>query len=492
MRLNRLVRIQLAILAVVAVGAGAIMAFGYIGIPSLFGVGRYTVTVELPQTGGLYKSGNVTYRGTEVGEVRDVQLTDTGVAAVLSLTSDVRIPSDLEAQVHSVSGLGEPYVALEPRSGNGPPLKNGDVIPADRTSIPPDVNALLDAANRGLRAIPRDNLKTVVDESYTAIGGLGAEISRIVNGSTQLAIDARANLDPLVSLIDQSKPVLDSQADSADAIHEWAAHLADITRQLQANDNAVAGFLEKGPAAANEARQLIDRLKPTLPVLLANLVGINEVAITYQPAIEQLLVLLPLGTANIQATALANRNTKNAGAFVDFNLNVNLPPPCTTGFLPVQQMRVPTFEDAPERPPGDLYCRIPQDSQITAVRGARNYPCMTRPGKRAPTVKMCESDEEYVPLNDGYNWKGDPNATLSGQDIPQLPPGSPPAQGIPPSGMAPPPPSATLPPIAAAEYDPATGSYIGPDGRTYTQSDLAQQAPKVPTWQEMLTPPAGN
>ena len=37
---------------------------------------------------------------------------------------------------------------------------------------------------------------------------------------------------------------------------------------------------------------------------------------------------------------------------------------------------------------------------------------------------MCESDEQYVPLNDGYNWKGDPNATMSGQDIPQLPPGS--------------------------------------------------------------------
>ena len=57
------------------------------------------------------------------------------------------------------------------------------------------------------------------------------------------------------------------------------------------------------------------------------------------------------------------------------------------------------------------------------VRGAKNTPCVTRPGKRAPTVKMCESDEQYVPLNDGDNWKGDPNATLSGQDIPQLPPG---------------------------------------------------------------------
>ena len=112
------------------------------------------------------------------------------------------------------------------------------------------------------------------------------------------------------------------------------------------------------------------------------------------------------------------------------------------------------------------------------MRGARNIPCETVPGKRAPTAKMCESNEQYVPLNDGNNWKGDPNATLSGQDIPQLPPGSPPA--------------AAPPPIPAAQYDPATGTYIGPDGHQYTQSDLAQTAPKDKTWQSMLVPPPGG
>jgi phospholipid/cholesterol/gamma-HCH transport system substrate-binding protein len=482
----------LAIFVIVSVVAGALMVFGYIKLPALMGIGQYSVTVQLPRAGGLYQNGNVTYRGTEVGRVADVRLTATGVDAVLSLRSDLAIPSDLDAQVHSVSGAGEQYVALVPRSDHGSPLKNGDVIPVGRTSVPPDISALLDATNQGLQAIPRDNVKTVVDESSTAIGGLGPELSRIVKGSTALAIDARANLDPLTSLIDQAKPVLDSQADSAEAVHAWAAHLADITRQVQSNDNAVAGFLEEAPGAADEARQLIDRLKPTLPVLLANLVNINQVAITYQPAIEQLLVLLPLGTANLQAAGLADRNTKNPGTYIDFNLNINLPPTCSTGFLPVQQMRTPNFEDAPDRPAGDLYCRIPQDSPITAVRGARNYPCLTRPGKRAPTVKMCESDERYVPLNDGFNWKGDPNATLSGQDIPQLPPGSPPAQGAPSSGAARPPPETGPSPIAAAEYDPATGTYIGPDGHTYTQSDLARNGAKAPTWQQMLIPPTGN
>ena len=92
---------------------------------------------------------------------------------------------------------------------------------------------------------------------------------------------------------------------------------------------------------------------------------------------------------------------------------------------------------------------------------------------------MCESDENYVPLNEGYNWKGDPNATLSGQPVPQPPPG------------APSPGPAPLP-VAAAEYDPATGTYVGPDGRAYTQSDLADGAQNDKTWQSMLLPPGSN
>jgi phospholipid/cholesterol/gamma-HCH transport system substrate-binding protein len=488
--LNKRILIQLAIFSVIAVVAGAVMVFGYMKLPAtLFEVGHYNVTVQLPRAGGLYATGNVTYRGTEVGRVEQVRLTDTGgVEAVLSLRSDVAIPSDLTAEVHSQSAIGEQYVALLPHKGaaSASPLKNGDVIPMKDTKVPPDINSLLDATNRGLQAIPQDNLKTVVDESYTAIGGLGPEISRFVKGSTALAIDARTNLDPLTKLIDQSQPILDTQTDTAGSIQAWAANLATVTHQLQTKDAAVAGILDHGGAAADEARQLFDRLQPTLPVLLANLVSVGDVAVAYQPALEQILVLLPQGTAAMQAGIVANMNTKQdyRGAFLDFNLNLNLPQPCSTGFLPIQQQRVPTFEDYPDRPAGDVYCRIPQDSPITAVRGARNYPCLTVPGKRAPTVKMCESNENYVPLNDGNNWKGDPNATLSGQDIPQLPPGTPRAQAVP---AAPAP-----PPIAAVQYDPATGTYLGPDGHIYTQSNLARTAPKDQTWQNLLLPPAGN
>jgi phospholipid/cholesterol/gamma-HCH transport system substrate-binding protein len=496
MRLTRHAKIQLAVFTVITLIGSVIMVFDYMELPTiLFGVGRYTVKVELHQAGGLYPTGNVTYRGVQAGRVDDVRLTDTGAEAVLSMDSSIRIPGpdDLTAEVHSVSAIGEQYVALVPRTGTGPPLKDHDVIRVDHTYVPPDINSLLAAANRGISAIPRDNVKTVVDEGYTAVGGLGPELSRLVNGVTNVSIDARKNLDSLVALIDDAKPVLDSQIQSSDSIQGWAAHLATVTKQLQTHDAALGGLLQKGPPAADEARALFDRLAPTLPIVLANLVSVGQVAVTYRDDIEALLVLLPAGTADSQAILVPNKDTKQdyTGANLSFNLNINLPPACETGFLPARQERAFSLQDFPDPPKGDLYCRVPQDSQLN-VRGARNYPCETKPGKRAPTAAMCESDEQFVPLNDGLNWKGDPNATYTGQSVPQIRTGeAPPAGQAPPSqpGQPPSPPGLAPPPLAAVKYDPATGTYVGPDGHVYTQSNLAQGAGKERTWQQMLTPP---
>ena len=313
-------------------------------------------------------------------------------------------------------------------------MRDGDVIPVGRVQIPADIGNLLDATNRALQAIPQDNLRTVVDEADKAVGGLGPELSRIVDGSTSLAIEAGKTVDPITQLIDQSPPVLNSQVQTADSIATWAQRLASITGQLKAQDTAFADLLNVSGPALGEGKALFDRVAPALPVLLANLVSLGDIAVTYRNDLEQLLVLFPQGTAVMSAIAVADSGVKQAyrGIYLDFNLNLNLPPPCNTGFLPVRQQRSPSDQDYPERPAGELYCRLPQDSDMN-VRGVRNIPCETKPGKRAPTVELCESDEQYVPLNDGLNWKGDPNATLSGQGVPQYAPGLdprlPPPQG---------------------------------------------------------------
>ncbi|MGZ4526559.1 MAG: MlaD family protein, partial [Mycobacterium sp.] len=75
----------------------------YLQIPSAAGIGQYTLKADLPASGGLYKTSNVTYRGETIGTVTAVEPTATGARVTMSIGDRYKIPIDASANVHSVS-----------------------------------------------------------------------------------------------------------------------------------------------------------------------------------------------------------------------------------------------------------------------------------------------------------------------------------------------------------------------------------------------------
>jgi virulence factor Mce-like protein len=544
--LTRFVRIQLTIFTIASIVGVLVMVFSYLQAPTLLGIGRITVTLELPAAGGLYRFSNVTYRGVQVGKVTSVGLSSNGPKATLSLDTSPRIPADLQAEVRSISAVGEQYVDLRPRTDSGPYLKDGSVIPARDTTIPQAVGPMLDQVGALINSIPKDKLSGLLDESFKGFNGAGYDLGSLFDSSAKVVGDVNGVADRTRTLVDDAVPLLDSQADTTDAVRTWARSLAGVTEQVATDDKQLRTILHTGPAAANEVSQLLNQIKPTLPVLLANLTTIGQVAVTYRPSLQQLLVLLPPSVASTQAFGLS-RNNPTGFPLGDFAVSIGDPPACTVGFLPPSQWRSPADTSTVDTPDG-LYCKLPQDSPIV-VRGARNYPCMGHPGKRAPTVEICNSDKPYEPLAMRQHALGpypiDPN--LVSQGIPPddrvtlgdhifapvegtpMPPGAPPpgppeiAGSVPPlPGPASEPPSSSTetlpsltqtpspapggdsgaaapaapssfgastsgpgPSVAVAEYNPRTGMYVTPDGQIYRQSNLAVGAsPK--TWKDML------
>jgi phospholipid/cholesterol/gamma-HCH transport system substrate-binding protein len=392
--LTRFIRIQLAIFAIVGTIGVIAMGLFYIQAPTLLGIGRMTVTLELPATGGLYRFSNVTYRGVQVGKVTAVSLTSNGAKATLSLGTSPKIPADLKAEVRSVSAVGEQYVDLRPRTDSAPYLRNGSVIAMRDTTIPQAVGPMLDQVSALVNSIPKQKLSQLLDESFQAFNGSGYDIGSLSDSTSRIADYSNAVVDRTRTLIDDSGPFLDSQAQTTGAIRTWARSFAGISDVLANDDSRVRTLLQNGPEAANETSRLLEQVKPTLPVLLANLTTIGQIGITYHPGLEQLLVLLPPLVA-VEQTA-NGINWPNGLAHGDFALTVDDPPICTVGFMPQSQWRSPDDESDIDTPDG-LYCKLPQDSPLS-VRGARNYPCMDKPGKRAPTVEICKSDKPYMPL----------------------------------------------------------------------------------------------
>src|SRR6201982_1397630 len=110
--LTRFIRIQLIVFAVLTVMALVALGWYYLRIPSQLGVGQYRLVAELPASGGLYRTSNVTYRGIQIGRVRSAEPTNHGPRATLSIDSRYKIPIDASANVHSVSAIGEQYLDL--------------------------------------------------------------------------------------------------------------------------------------------------------------------------------------------------------------------------------------------------------------------------------------------------------------------------------------------------------------------------------------------
>jgi phospholipid/cholesterol/gamma-HCH transport system substrate-binding protein len=388
--LTKLIRRQLTGFMVITVIALTVMGLQYVQIPQMLGIGRYNVDVQLKDASGLYPKAVVTYRGYEVGDVTAVDIRDGGGVTVrLQIDNGTRIPVDAVAQVRSTSVVGEQYVNFEPpgKTQSTRVLADGAVVPASRTLLPTSTTELLTAVNDLASSVPRQDLRTLVDELGQAFDNSGDSYGRLIDASSALQKEATKNLPQTIALLDDLAPVLGTQQDLDPAIRKYATGLDSITSQLAQSDAAVRSILTTGSPLAQVAADFVGDVTPALSPVLSDTAQVGEVLKVYMPGIEHILTILP---ALVPAFNTATPKSRLDDSFTMANLYFKLgldPPPCTVGFVDADKQRNP--DDLSVAPiPQDSYCKASKTSQL-AVRGARNNPCPHDPTRRSATAAGC-------------------------------------------------------------------------------------------------------
>ena len=104
--ITRKVRIQLSIFVIGTLLVGTFIGLNYARVDRIFGSG-YTVTVEMAESGGIFTTADVTYRGVSVGRVVDMWLDGDGVKVESkdgTLESGTKLPSDFPKEIPLVEG----------------------------------------------------------------------------------------------------------------------------------------------------------------------------------------------------------------------------------------------------------------------------------------------------------------------------------------------------------------------------------------------------
>ena len=426
--ITRQTRLQLTFFAIVSLLGLAFAGGRYAGLGKLvpgYDAG-YLVAAEFSDSGGIFKGAEVTLRGVPVGSVEDLELTDSGIKVELRLKPGTKVGTPVKAFVGNRSAVGEQYVDLQPQTDGTDHLAAGDTIPMSMTGIPIQPTQLVVNLDKLVTSVDTDDVTTVLSELGKAFDGAGDDLQRLIDSGDQLTAAATQNLPQTLKLIQDSKPVLDTQRDLSGSFKSYNASLAELTAQLRASDPDFRALFKSGTDSATVTTALLEANRANLPVLLDNLVFAAQVQKVRIPALRQILVTYP----NVVAggfTVTPGDGTAHFGLVT--NPEGPACPSSDPGFAKTQR-RDPEVV-TPRQSNLEAYCSQRSPSQ-TDVRGASNAPrAEGLPPFPADQSAAINQPSSATSLYGGY----------SGTD-----------------GYA----------TVLADYDPSTGSALSSEGKAFT------------------------
>ncbi|MET3960182.1 phospholipid/cholesterol/gamma-HCH transport system substrate-binding protein [Marmoricola sp. OAE513] len=154
-----------------------------------------TVTAEFTDALNVVPRTAVMVDDVPVGQVSEVERVGWHARITLQVRRDLDLPANTEADIRQTSLLGEKYVALlEPATKPSGRLRTGDNIPLSRTGKNPEVEEVLGALSGVLSGGGIEQIKTI-----------SVEVNTMLNGRTEDARGALANITRLVGSLDDQK-----------------------------------------------------------------------------------------------------------------------------------------------------------------------------------------------------------------------------------------------------------------------------------------------
>ena len=363
--ITRQTKLQLLVFGLLALIGLTYTGGKYAGLSRFFTDQGYKVAADFADSGGVFNGAEVTYRGNPVGKITDLALRPEGVRVTMQIKPGTKMSTDVKASVANRSAVGEQFVDLAPQRNEGPYLKGGDVIPLSRTSIPIQPTQLLVNLDKLVKSVDTKDVTVVLDELGKAFDGSGDDLQRLVDSGNTLTEAAMTNLPQTIKLIQDSRPVLDTQRDTSGQFKSFNRDLALLTTQLRASDPDFRSLFKNGTQSALQTTDLIESNRTALPVLMDNLISTAQVQQVRIPALRQILVTYP----NVVAggfTVAPGDGTAHFGLVTSQEPGV-----CEKGYQSTNK-RAP---GAVGQQPANLnaYCALPRGS-AESVRGSQNIP----------------------------------------------------------------------------------------------------------------------
>lgn len=223
--------------------------------------GRYMVTTQMIDAGGVRAGDPVQMRGVNIGRVRGFEMRDPGVAIHLEINGQWSIPTDSRARLAGIGLLGGRTVEIVPGDADTA-LPPGGVLPGES---PEGILDVADALGEDALAIA-GTIRGLLDE--TAVEGIrdsASDVDRLIRTLTATAEEQRAELLRLSTSLSASAGEVEDLL-ARGQIEQALARTDSTLATLQ----AVGARLDRATGSLETILERVERGEGTLGQLTTN------------------------------------------------------------------------------------------------------------------------------------------------------------------------------------------------------------------------------
>jgi virulence factor Mce-like protein len=284
------------------------------------------ISAQFPDSVGLYVGNDVDVLGIKVGTVTAIHPEGTYVLVDLAVDPGVRIPADVGAATVSPSVVTDRRVELTPVYRTGPTMRDGDLIPVERTHTPVEIDRVFAAADRLARALngaedgpgagpepgQRPALADALGVAADTFRGNGDKVRQGVHGLAAAVGVGADQRDQLVDLIKNVDRLTGQAADQDATIRRFTADLADATTLADQQGPALRRVLDNLDDLLDQTHQLITDNRDPAADTLADLRVTAHTLAGHTRDLSESLDVLPTLFQNLANIADTRRGAARA------------------------------------------------------------------------------------------------------------------------------------------------------------------------------------
>jgi virulence factor Mce-like protein len=442
----------------VTIGAVALAAVLIAG--AVFGVRHLlfaptTITAYFPTATSIYPGDEVRVSGVKVGTIDSIEPEGTQTKMTMLIDRGVPIAADAGAVIVAQNLVAARYVQLTPayRSGGGPTMADGGVIPSSRTGVPVEWDEVKTqlmrlATDLGPQAgVSGTSVSRFIDSAANAMDGNGDKLRQTLaqlSGAARIFAEGSGNI---VDIIKNLQTFVSALRDSKEQIVMFDNRLASLTSVVNDSRSDLDGALSNLSVALGEVQRFVAGSRDQTSEQIQRLGDLTQIIVDHHLNFENVLHLAPTALANYENIYYPNGGAVT-GAFSLVNFSNPLQLIC--GAIG-----------------GVANTTAPETAKLCAqylgpaarLLNLNNIPLPINPYLR-PSInpdKMIYTDPKLAPGGAG---PGDP---------PETPPTVSAYTGL---GDTPPPPGWELPPGPGGLYVPGNGAPANPSPALYPGAPL--------------------